>query len=272
LAIERTNLQAIVSLLTDFGLVDPFVAEMKGVILSICPDVKIIDISHLVDKFNIRMGAFLLASATPHFPNGTVHVAVVDPNVGSDRRPIAIETSRSLFVGPDNGLMVPAAAIDGINHVYELTNRLLMRGEISSTFHGRDIFAPVAGHLACGTAPRECGPEISNYVKPQFAQSTIEGTTAVCEVFHVDSFGNVITNLSQKGLSKLNLKLGKKIAISVGGRRIPARFVNTYSDLGRNEVGILIGSHGYLEVACREKSAAKRIRVRTGNAVHVYGG
>jgi len=265
-------LQAIVSLLTDFGLVDPFVAEMKGVILSICPDVKIIDISHLVDKFNIRMGAFLLASATPHFPNGTVHVAVVDPNVGSDRRPIAIETSRSLFVGPDNGLMVPAAAIDGINHVYELTNRSLMRGEISSTFHGRDIFAPVAAHLACGTAPRECGPEISNYVKPQFAQSTTKGTTAVCEVFHVDSFGNVITNLSQNDLSKLNLKLGKKIAISVGGRRIPARFVNTYSDLGRNEVGILIGSHGYLEVACREKSAAKRIRVRTGNAVHVYGG
>lgn len=251
--IEGTKLSPIVSLLTDFGLMDPFVAEMKGVILSICPDAKIIDISHLVDKFDIRMGAFVLAGAAQYFPPGTVHVAVVDPGVGSERRAMVIETRKNLFVGPDNGLMIPAATIDGILHVYAITNRSLMRKEISSTFHGRDIFAPVAAQLARGTPPRECGPEITDYVKPQYTQSTLEGSTLTCEVFHVDSFGNVVTNLSQSDLSKLNLDSRKRISLSVGGRRISARFVKTYPDLGRSEIGVLVGSHGFLELACREE-------------------
>jgi len=264
-------MQPIVSLLTDFGLMDPFVAEMKGVILSICPDANIIDISHLVEKFDVRMGAFLLAAATPYLPRGTVHVAVVDPGVGSERRAIVIETSKSLFVGPDNGLTIPAATIEGILHVYHLTNRSLMRNEISSTFHGRDVFALAAAHLACGRGPRECGSEITDYLKPQFAQTTLKGRTAICEVFHVDSFGNVITNLPQAELSRLSLKLGAKIPLAVGGRRVTARLVRTYSDLGRGEMGILTGSHGFLELACREGSAAKRIRVRRGSVVRVYG-
>jgi len=264
-------MQPIVTLLTDFGLMDPFVAEMKGVILSVCPDANIIDISHLVEKFDVRKGAFLLAAANPYFPRGTVHVAVVDPGVGSERRAIVIETNKSLLVGPDNGLMIPAATIDGILHVYRLTNRSLMRNEISSTFHGRDVFAPAAAHLACGTAPRECGAEIKDYVKPEFTQITLKGRTVTCEVFHIDSFGNVITNLSQVELSKLNLKLGAKIPLAVGGRRVSARLVQTYSDLNRGEIGILTGSHGFLELACREGSAAKRIRVRRGSVVRVYG-
>lgn len=265
-------MRPVISLLTDFGLMDPFVAEMKAVILSLCPDAEIIDITHLVDKFDVRMGAFLLAGATPYFPRGTVHVAVVDPGVGSERRAIVIETKKSFFVGPDNGLMIPATTVDGILHVYDLTNRSLMRTEISSTFHGRDVFAPAAAHLARGTPPRECGREIADYVKPQYAQSTLEGTTATCEVFHVDSFGNIITNLTQASMSKLSLKPGEKIALAVGGRRMSARLVQTYSELGQGEIGILIGSHGFLEVACRELSAAKRIHARRGSVVRVYGG
>lgn len=261
----------VVSLLTDFGLMDPFVGEMKAVILSICPDAKIIDIGHLVEKFDIRMGAFLLARATPYFPSGTVHVGVVDPGVGGERRAIVIETSRSLFVGPDNGLLMPAAARAGILHVYELTNRSLMRGEVSSTFHGRDVFAPAAAHLAAGTPPKECGPEISEYVKPHYAQSTVNGSTANSEVFHADSFGNLITSLPNADLARLNLKFGQKVRVVIGGKRLSARFVKTYSDLNRDEIGILVGSHGFLEVACRERNAAKRIGARRGNVVRVYG-
>lgn len=139
---------AIISLLTDFGLLDPFVGEMKAVILSICPDARIIDITHQVQKFDVRLGSFLLAGAAPYFPAGTVHVGVVDPGVGSSRRAIVVETARAVYVGPDNGLLVPAAQREGILHVYELTNRSLMREEVSATFHGRDVFAPAAAHLA----------------------------------------------------------------------------------------------------------------------------
>ncbi len=265
------NFRALVSLLTDFGLTDPFIAEMKAVIFSICPEARIIDITHQVEKFDIRMGSFLLASAAPYFPNGTVHVAVVDPGVGSERRPIVVETKRSVFVGPDNGLLIPAAQLDGILHVYELTNRSLMREEISATFHGRDIFAPAAAHLARGLSPKECGPEIADYMKPSYAQPSFDGSTVECEVFHIDGFGNIVTNLSRTLLPKLNLELGEKVSLSVDRRRFSVRFVMTYSNLAADEVGILVGSHGFLEVACRERSAAARLRVKRGSIVRVYG-
>ncbi|MGA3110147.1 MAG: SAM-dependent chlorinase/fluorinase [Candidatus Bathyarchaeia archaeon] len=134
-------MKPLISLLTDFGVQDSYVAEMKAVVLSICPDANLVDITHQVGKFNIRMGAFILASATPYFPSRSVHLAVVDPGVGSNRRPIAIETNRSLYVGPDNGLLIPAATAEEIRHVYELTNHSLMRSPVSSTFQGRDIFS-----------------------------------------------------------------------------------------------------------------------------------
>jgi S-adenosylmethionine hydrolase len=148
----------LISLLTDFGSLDPFVGEMKAVILSICPETRIIDLTHQVQKFDVRLGSFLLAGAAPYFPSGTIHVGVVDPGVGSSRRAIVVQSRRVVYVGPDNGLLVPAAQREGILHVYELTNRSFMRNEISATFHGRDVFAPAAAHLACGKMPRECGP------------------------------------------------------------------------------------------------------------------
>ena len=261
----------LLSLLTDFGLTDPFVAEMKAVIISICSDARIIDVSHLVEKFNVRMGSFLLASVAPYFPEGTVHVAVVDPGVGTERRPIAIHTQRSIFVGPDNGLLVPAARNEGILHVYEITHQSIMRNEISATFHGRDIFAPVAAHLTRGILPSEVGSEITDYVRAPFAEPKFERKIVSCEIVHIDSFGNVVTNISRTHFSKLNFKLGKKVRISVNRKRLTARFVRTYSDLEGSEVGVLIGSHGFLEIACREKSAAKRLRPRTGGRLRVYG-
>jgi S-adenosylmethionine hydrolase len=251
--------------------VDSFVAEMKAVILSLCPEARIIDITHHVDKFDIRMGAFLLAGATPYFPTGTVHVAVVDPGVGSERRPIVVQTKKSLYVGPDNGLLTPAAELEGILHVHELTNRSMMRDDISTTFHGRDIFAPVAAHLACGSSPESCGPEISDFAKSPYPQPTVKGTTAKGEVFHIDGFGNIVTNLSRTHLPQLNLKFGRKVMLSIDRRRHSARFIRTYSDLKKNEIGVLVGSHGFVEVACREKSAAKIARARRGSIVRLCG-
>ena len=268
---EDSKSSPIISLLTDFGLMDPYVAEMKAVILSTCPKAAIIDISHLVEKFNIRMGAFLLASAAPSFPAGSVHVAVVDPGVGSERRPIVIEARRNLYVGPDNGLLIPAAEAEGILKVFEVANHKLMRSDVSATFHGRDIFAPVAAHLACGVQSRECGPEISHYVKPPYTQPTLDGRKAFCEVFHIDGFGNIITNLRSTHISKWNLSADQKFRISLGNRRISARCVRTYSDLKKNEFGFLTGSHGFVEIACREENAAKRIRAKTGIAVRIEG-
>jgi S-adenosylmethionine hydrolase len=244
---------------------------MKGVILSICPESRIIDITHEVVKFDIRMGSFLLASAAPYFPEGTVHVAVVDPGVGSERRPIVLETQRAVYVGPDNGLLIPTARREGFLHAYELTNRSMMRTEISATFHGRDVFAPVAAYLACGALPKECGTEISDYAQPPYAVPKFDGKSVRCEVLHVDGFGNIVTNLSRDDLAKLGLKFMAKTPLSLGRKQLSVRFVRTYSDLHDNEFGILAGSHGFLEVACREKSAAKRLRARIGNAVRVGG-
>jgi S-adenosylmethionine hydrolase len=260
----------IISLLTDFGSLDPFVGEMKAVIVTICPGARIIDLTHQVPKFNIRLGSFLLAAATQYFPAGSIHVAVVDPGVGSSRRAMVIQTKAALYVGPDNGLLVPAAQRDGILHVYELTNRSFMRDEVSLTFHGRDIFAPAAAHLASGRMPTECGPEISDYIQPSYASPAVEDKRVSCEVFHIDSFGNIVTNIPNQ-IEGFGVKLGDKVTLMLKKKRFSARFVRTYSDLKDREFGVLFGSHGFLEIACREASAADRIRVRIGSVVHVYG-
>ena len=260
-------MKAVITLLTDFGIQDPFVAEMKGVILSICPDAVLVDISHDIGKFNVRMGAFVLASATRYFPSGAIHIAVVDPSVGSSRRPILVETKRSLYVGPDNGLLVPAAVRECIRHVYLLTNRSLMSETISATFHGRDLFAPVAAHLALGIAPKEVGAEITDYVQLPFSEPKFDRRGITCEASHIDGFGNVVTNIPERLLRRLDLD--RKLIVSLRGKRLNARFVRTYSKLRERELGVLVGSHGFVEIACREASAAKRVGVRIGDPLRV---
>jgi hypothetical protein len=261
----------IISLLTDFGLVDPFVAEMKAVILSICPEARIVDVSHEVAEFDVRMGAFLLAEAAHSFPKSTVHVAVVDPGVGSTRRGIVVKTKRSTYVGPDNGLLIPSATVDGIVGVFEISNRSMMGREISTTFHGRDIFAPAAAHIACGDPPEECGPSISDYVPSPFHDPVLEKKSTSCEILHIDRFGNLATNLTQNHLKHWHIRTGQKVTLSTGRRRINAKFVRSFSDLRWNEVGLMLGSHGFLEVACRESNAAKRLRIRRRSVLRVSG-
>jgi len=181
------------------------VAEMKATILGICPEAAVVDITHEVDKFNVRMGAYILASAAPYFPKGTIHIAVVDPDVGTQRQPLLIKTKREFFVGPDNGLLVLASEKEGIVEIRQITNRKFMLPKVSNTFHGRDLFAPAAAHLANNVSPTEFGPIARDFVKPDFARATRSETALNGEVLHIDEFGNIITNISDPEMTLTQL-------------------------------------------------------------------
>jgi S-adenosylmethionine hydrolase len=257
----------IVTLTTDFGLKDPYAAEMKAAILGISPTAAIVDITHGVEKFNIRMGAYILASATPYFPKGTVHVAVVDPGVGTRRRPIVIETPQAFFVGPDNGLLVLAAEKQGITRVHELTNLGFMLPKVSHTFHGRDIFAPAAAHLLNGAKPAEFGPEIHEAVKPQFTKVTRKNNVTVGEVLHVDGFGNIITNINETEVAQSHIE--DAVTVELADSKLKLKFSKAYGENKPHDPLALIGSHGFLEIALNQGSAAEKFKTQAGDRVTV---
>jgi hypothetical protein len=238
---------------------------MKAAILSICPKATIVDISHQVERHNLRMGAFILASAAPYFSNGTIHVAVVDPGVGGKRRSILIETKRSFYVGPDNGLLVLAAKSDGIKTVYHIVERRFMADQISTTFHGRDIFAPVAAHIANGVEPSRVGRVITDFVVPDYSEVKIDGGAVVCEVVYIDGFGNVVTNLHSRNLGKTAIRYGSLFKLKHKGRSVGLNLCRTYSDVEVGNLLGLIGSHGFLEIAVNQGSAAERLKMTQGS-------
>jgi S-adenosyl-L-methionine hydrolase (adenosine-forming) len=257
--------QKIATLTSDFGLKDPYVAEMKGTILSICPPAVIVDVTHEVDKFNVREAAFVLASAAPYFPKGTVHVAVVDPTVGTTRRSIIVKTENSFFVGPDNGLLMLAAEAQGIKQMHQIESRRLMLPHVSNTFHGRDVFAPAGGHLLNGVSMEEFGPQITEAVKPKFLQVSQTKDTVLGEVLHIDDFGNIITNIPAKVAVAFSsdVMLVELAAQKVGQMKM----VRAYADMKRGEVAALVGSHSYLEIALNQGNAAARFSVKAGDSV-----
>lgn len=265
----RTVRQPIITLLSDFGLKDPYIAEMKAVILTLCPEAKIVDISHEIYKFDIHMGAFLLASAAEYFPDGTVHVAVVDPGVGTRRRPIVVETKRSFFVGPDNGVLMLAASKGGLEHVYTIENPQYMRLKISKTFHGRDVFAPVAAHIAKRCAIFEFGKEIEDYVMPAFAEPRLKGRVMFGEVLHVDDFGNIVTNISPEFLEKLGVHENKSFKVEIGEGTVTLKLSSAYGDVSLGESLAIIGSHDFLEISVNQGNAARRFKVKNGDSVSV---
>lgn len=257
--------QKIVTLTSDFGLKDPYVAEMKGAILSVCPTAVTVDVTHEVDKFNIREAAFVLASATPFFPKGTVHVAVVDPTVGTARRPIIVETENSFFVGPDNGVLMLAAEAQGIRQMRQIESRRLMLSHVSNTFHGRDIFAPAAGHLLNGVPVEEFGPQITEAVKPKFLQVARSEDAVSGEVLHVDDFGNIITNIPAKVAVAFS---ADAVQVELATQKpVQMKMVRAYADVKRNEPAALVGSHSYLEIALNQGNAAARFSVKAGDPV-----
>ena len=255
----------IITLTTDFGLKDPYAAEMKAVILSICPTAIMVDVTHEIEKFNVRAGAFVLASASTYFPKGTIHVAVVDPGVGTKRRCILVETGQGYFVGPDNGLLMLAAEKQGVKSIREVSSPKFMLPRVSSTFHGRDIFAPAAAHLANGTSLSDFGPEIHDAVKPEFAKVTRSKGMLIGEVLHVDGFGNVITNVNEQDITQLHA--GDWIIAKLPNCNLRLRFGKTYAEAKPKEALALIGSHGYVEFAVNQGNAAETFQTKAGDKV-----
>lgn len=253
-----------ITLTSDFGLKDPYVAEIKGVILNINPNATLVDVTHEIEKFNVRAAAFTLASAAPYFPDGTVHLAVVDPEVGTERRAIAIKTKKGYFVGPDNGILILAAQNQDIEGIRQLVNPEFMLQKVSSTFHGRDIFAPAAAHLDKGASFAEFGPDIKNPVTPSFAQTKVGKGLLSGEVLAVDSFGNIITNISAKEAS---FKEGESVKVELVAASVQISFAKTYAQAEPNKPVLLVGSHGFLEIALNQTSAAKNLHVKPGDKI-----
>ncbi|MFB0568249.1 MAG: S-adenosyl-l-methionine hydroxide adenosyltransferase family protein [Nitrososphaeria archaeon] len=266
---SASKLSNIITLLTDFGTRDTYVGAMKGVVLGISPTVRIVDLTHDVPKFNVRYAAFLLRSSTPHFPRGTIHVVVVDPGVGSPRKAVIVETRRSFLVGPDNGVLSPAARLEEVKRVVEIEDEKYMLPQRSKTFHGRDVFAPAAAHLARGVPLDEFGHFLHRIVELRSPEPQIRDDEIVCEVLHIDGFGNIITNIDPIFLSKTGMKSGSMIRVKSALRAFRMQLCRTYSDVEKRKMLALIGSHGLLEIAANQGDAAKSLRTRIGRRLKV---
>jgi S-adenosylmethionine hydrolase len=251
----------IVTLLTDFGLTDTYVGQVKGALLAVAPAATLVDLTHAVPAQDVQAGAFLLWSAVEPFPAGTVHLAVVDPGVGSARRAIAIRSARGdVFVGPDNGLLLPAVdRLGGCTAAVALTDPGYWRaGSLpSATFHGRDVFGPVAGHLVAGVPLDKLGHAVEDLQRP-FALPAPKGLRG--EVLHVDTYGNLVTNLVAQGLPDgFHVRIGQFVVH-------PAEH---YAAVEPGALLALAGSTGLLEIAVRDASAAALTGATRGTAVRV---
>lgn len=253
-----------ITITTDFGLKDHYIAEIKGVIYSINPKSNIVDLSHLIDKYNVQMAAFILASAAPYFPKDTIHLAIVDPGVGTARRALVVQTKHAFFVGPDNGILMLAAQAQGIQNIYELTNPKYMLQKVSSTFHGRDIFVPAAAHIDKGVKLKEFGAEITDPITPKYAIAEHKNGSLFGVVLYVDGFGNVITNINETELSQAN-------AVKVNLHHFSLQLVcaKTYGNTKSQEPFALIGSHGFLELALNQGNFSEKYHVNPGDRLEV---
>ncbi len=249
----------IITLLSDFGLEDPYVGQMKGVIFGIHPPARVVDLTHAVAPGDIHQGAWIIAESHRFFTPGTVHVAVVDPGVGSARRPLVEVTSSHLFVAPDNGLLWPILAREPGARLIHIRNPAYLRDEVSHTFHGRDVFAPVAAHLARGLPPETLGPPLDDPVKIRLSEPRRRGPALCGIITRVDRFGNLITNLSRQQLEAF--LQGSTPVFQAGQFRVQG-IHKTYSDVPPGRPVALIGSSGTLELAVNQGRADERPELR----------
>lgn len=259
----------IITLTTDFGVADHFVGTMKGVILDIVPEAEIIDISHSVQPFDVLDGALTIAQAYSYFPSGTVHLVVVDPGVGTARRPIIAGTEAYNFVGPDNGIFSLVYGREERLHVHHVTAEHYFRQPLSNTFHGRDIFAPVAAYLAKSVDPGKFGDEVTDFVRFNAPRpKPIDAHTVRGVVLKVDRFGNLVTNISPEDVPALFQATPPAFKIVVGRREITVINSN-YAEGTPNEVFGIIGSMGYLEIAANRAAAAQIVGAGKGSEVNI---
>jgi S-adenosyl-L-methionine hydrolase (adenosine-forming) len=254
---------SVITLTTDFGTRDWFVGTMKGVIAGIVPKAKVIDLTHDLPQGDIRGGAFALAASWRYFPKGTVHVVVVDPGVGSRRQAIAVQTTKGVFVGPDNGVLCWALARERITAMHALENEAYFVQPVSRTFHGRDVFAPVAAHLSLGVPIRKFGPALKDLVRLSWPEPRVRRGGVEGEVVYIDRFGNAITNLESSLLEG-----SKRASCEVyAKRRRICPLKAFYQAVPPNSPVALVGSSGFLEIAVNGGSAEKVLGVRLGTRV-----
>ena len=256
---------SIITLTTDFGLADGYVGTMKGVILGIDPTATIVDISHHIAPQAVREAAYTLYAAVPYFPQGTIHVVVVDPGVGSQRRAIALRTPQATFVAPDNGVLTYVMVREKVEEIVDLTNARYHLSPVSHTFHGRDIFAPAAAHLAQGISLAELGQPLTEIVtfplpRPQVGP---EGTI-VGQVIHIDRFGNLIMSIKSKDLA--DHPLLREGIIQIKGQSIRG-IANNYAEGTPGKLLALIGSSDHLEIAVSCGSASQALEAKVGDEV-----
>ena len=256
---------SIITLTTDFGLADGYVGTMKGIILGIAPTVTIVDISHDISPQDVREAAYTLYAAYPYFPQGTIHVVVVDPGVGSDRRAIALRTPQATFVAPDNGVLSYVVAGERVEEMVHLTNPRYHLSPVSRTFHGRDIFAPAAAHLARGIPLAELGEPLTEIITFSLPRPQVRPDgTIVGEVIHVDRFGNLITSIVPKDLTDHFLL--REGIIQIKGLSIRG-IANNYAEGTPGKLLALIGSSNHLEIAVSGGSASQTLEAEVGDEV-----
>jgi len=256
---------SVITLTTDFGTQDWFVGTMKGVILGIQPGARPVDITHEIAPGDIRAGAFALMAAAPYFPKGTIHVVVVDPGVGSQRRAIAVKTKRALFIGPDNGVLTWALRKETIVTARQITDEKFFQHPVSRTFHGRDIFAPTSAHLCAGKKFSQLGPKINDWVQLPWPNPAQSEKGLAGEIIYIDRFGNAITNLAHDLLredewarAKIVLKRHKLGAPS-----------NSYAATKPGKLLAILSSAGFLEIAVNGGAATRQLKLNCGDAVKV---
>ena len=256
----------VICFLTDFGLQDDFVGTCHGVIARIAPDARVIDVTHGIPPTQVLQGALVLSSTLPYMPIG-IHLAVVDPGVGGVRRPVALEDAEGrLFVGPDNGLLLPAAERAGITRARELVNPEYALETISRTFHGRDLFAPAAAHLANGVPLEELGPPLDpdalvrlDLPRPSFSEDRIEAT-----MLYVDSFGNIALNLTRDDAEHAGVVPGSRIELELAGERYFAVMARTFADARPGDVILYEDSYRNMSIAINRGNAASMLHAASG--------
>ena len=257
----------LITLTTDFGEGDYYVPAMKGVILSINPEAEIVDLTHQIPPHDIYAAAFTLKCCYNDFPRDTIHVVVVDPGVGSSRRPIMVMTDNHRFIGPDNGVFSYIYQGEPVNRIVHFTTEHYFRSPVSNTFHGRDVFAPCAAYVSKLVEWRMMGEEVSDPVRFNIpAPAALPDGRVKGHVIHVDRFGNVVTNITAAELTGALLQAGARVRI---GKMEAARLLTHFAEAGPNELFAYFGSAGYLELAVPRQSAARLAEARRGAEVEV---
>ena len=256
----------VIALFTDFGTRDAYVAQLKGAILTIHPAARLVDLTHEVGAFDVRAAAYLLDAAARYFPARTIFVAVVDPGVGTARRPVLLVTpAGKYYVGPDNGLFTRILEREGFQAAYMLTQSAYFLPQVSRTFHGRDLFGPVAAHLARGVEPAQFGPRLAELVRLPYARPQRLGETVVGEVIHVDHYGNIATDIPSEMLS--HLVPGQWLTLTLAEHTHVLPFVETYEAGPQDHPVCLINSNDACEIALPHGNAAACLRVQVGARV-----